>query len=154
MIITKKVKNSKLAVEHFWKQQFESAKNPKVWLSFAYDLKYAADTLCKISKKSAMAEHNNFLTSINDGTFKNGQRQLSKKEAKLRSDAELSKKCYFLWGFAFENLLKGILISKHPDFVKIQGIDKQLKTHNLIVLAEKCTIKLYGYPVNSYAYNI
>ena len=39
-------------------------------------------------------------------------------------------------------MLKGILISKHPEFIKTQGIDKKLKTHDLSLLAGKCCVKL------------
>ena len=59
-VMVKKLKNTKFAIDHFWRQQFKLAKNPRIWLSKAYDLKYA----------------------------------------------ELSKQCFLLWGFAFENILK------------------------------------------------
>ncbi len=140
--MAKKIKNTELAINHFWKQQFISAKDSRSWVSKACNLKYAADTLCKISQKAIKIEHNNFVKSTEDGTFKNGHRELSKKEVKLRLDTELSWQCFLLWGFAFENMLKGILISKHPEFVHTRGIDKQLKTHNLIELAKKCAVKL------------
>ncbi len=140
--MVKKLKNTKLAIDHYWKQQFEFAKNPRIWLSKAYDLKYAADTLFKISKKAAKTGYANFVKSTKDGTFKNGERKLSRKETKIRMDAELSRECFLLWGFAFENILKGILISKYPEFIKTRGIDEKLKTHNLLLLANRCDVRL------------
>ena len=95
--MVKKLKNTKFAIDHYWKQQFECAKNPSIWLAKAYDLKYAADTLCKISKKAAKTEHANFIKSITNGTFQHGERKLSKKEIKIRLNAGLSKKCFLLW---------------------------------------------------------
>jgi len=45
-------------------------------------------------------------------------------------------------GFCFRKHTKGILILKHPEYIKTNGVDKQLTIHDLNALVDKCGITL------------
>lgn len=48
-----------------------------------------------------------------------------------------SRPYILLIGFALENLLKGILVTLDPGLITVDSLPKDLKTHKLLILAEK-----------------
>ncbi|MFZ2386036.1 MAG: hypothetical protein WBE75_07555 [Candidatus Omnitrophota bacterium] len=138
-----KIKNTEDTIEHYWEEQFESAQNPMAWLTLGCRLKRAADIMFRISCKALKKENKSMVESIEKGTFGVGEHKLTAREIKVRLDCGLNKVYFLLLGFAFENIFKGILISKNKNYIDIsKGIDKNLKTHNLVQISEKCGINL------------
>lgn len=53
-----------------------------------------------------------------------------------------SKSIYLLMTFAIENLIKGILVLRNPDFVNSGTLKKEIKTHDLTALSIEANLNL------------
>lgn len=53
-----------------------------------------------------------------------------------------SKSIYLLITFAIENLIKGILVLRNPDFVNSGTLKKEIKTHDLFALSIEANLNL------------
>lgn len=99
-------------VENFIKKGF-----PEEWFDYANELKDAAQTLWKSHSSTS-------ITYITDK--ENYSRKL------------YSRTYFFLLGVAIENLVKGMLISENPDYLKDGKISSEISSgHNLKILSEK-----------------
>ena len=79
------------------------------------------------------------------GSFKDSGTEviyLSDSQAKADDDLSMTEVYLLIKGFAFENILKGLVVARHPEYISSKKIDKKFTTHNLKRLAEKCGIEL------------
>ncbi|QQM28268.1 hypothetical protein [Elizabethkingia sp. M8] len=53
-----------------------------------------------------------------------------------------SKSIYLLMSFSIENLIKGLLILRNPEYVNTGTLKKEIKTHDLINLVDQANLKL------------
>jgi hypothetical protein len=106
--------NKRILQQHYHRQH----NNPAAWALSAWDLEAASDVLFE------KYQNNN----TEDGP------PLDLDHERLHIPATM------LFGFAVENLLKGVLIKQHGDFAKarkaINDVEKGAWNHNLLVLAE------------------
>jgi len=86
----------------------------ETWLMSAEHLKTAADALHKSSLWPARGELYDQKSAV--------------------ADVHYGPVYMLLAGLAIETLIKGIIIAKHPDFVKQQKLSGELTNHNLIDL--------------------
>ncbi len=85
--------------------------DPKAWLRSAKHLKTAADALHKSSLWPAKREPYDQKSAV--------------------ADFHYGPVYMLLAGLAIETLIKGIIVAKHPDFVKQQKLSGELTNHNL-----------------------
>jgi hypothetical protein len=88
--------------------------DPKAWLMSAEHLKTAADALHRSSLWPAKREPYDQKYAV--------------------ADFHYGPVYMLLAGLAIETLIKGIIVAKHPDFVKQQKLSGELTNHNLIDL--------------------
>jgi len=88
--------------------------DPKTWLMSAEHLKSAADALHKSSLWPAKKEPYDQKSAV--------------------ADFHYGPVYMLLAGLAIETLIKGIIVAKHPDFVRQQKLSGELTNHNLIDL--------------------
>jgi hypothetical protein len=90
--------------------------DPKTWLRSAEHLKNAADALRKSLLWPATREIYGHKSAV--------------------ADFHYGPVYMLLAGLAIETLIKGIIVAKHPDFVKQQKLSVELTNHNLTDLFE------------------
>jgi hypothetical protein len=101
-------------------QEFTLCSSPDNWCSCASELKNAFDILW-------VHEPEGLITSIGSNKYF------------YSNKSSLSRACFLLAGYAIENLLKGLLITEHPEYVSQGKLSKGLSHHNLSTLANKIT---------------
>lgn len=90
---------------------------PEEWFDYANELKDAAQTLWESNSNTIIV-------------YKTEKEEYSKKL--------YSRTYFFLLGIAIENLVKGILISENPNYLKDGKISQKISSgHNLKILSEK-----------------
>lgn len=97
--------------------------SPDEWLSYAEELGEAAESLWLRS--------DDFMTVDAELTKEGSINKLERRTGHARTYILLA-------GLALENCLKGIIISKDPTLVNKGQLDKSIKSHVLVTLAELC----------------
>ena len=100
-------------------KQFVESAAPEYWYSYAHELADTADGIYKKSKGEWIAYFHNFA----DGSTDTYSRPL------------ISRPVMLMYGLAFENIIKGLLISEEPTLLQGGKLSKHLLGHNLIKLA-------------------
>jgi len=128
-------------IENARKRQFDlSARETTTWVSQAAGLKRAADKLFDIYYDASLRQINP-LNYAKEG--QNSTRMLRGDELEDFLDSQLISEYFLLMGFAVENLLKGILLTRYPDILKSNGsLPNTIKTHDLVGLSHKCDLKI------------
>jgi hypothetical protein len=128
-------------------KQFElGATLPVAWQSTASTLKHAADRLFDIYHDATLREISRagqlFQSSSVQPQAASEPRQLAGDELEGHWDMMLISVYFFLMGCSMENLLKGILMLRHPEYLKASGELTGIKSHDLVKLCGKCNIDL------------
>ena len=94
---------------------------PISWESYAKSLKYAADIIIERYRSAVVESSHNF-----------GGRMNVPAEEPYERDLRLISTYYLLMGLSIENLAKGIVVIRHPEYLKKNTeLDKKLiGTHN------------------------
>lgn len=96
---------------------------PISWEWYARSLKHAADIL-----------HDRYKLACNEANLNLGGRMNVPEEEPYERDLRLSFVYYLLMGLAIENLVKGIIMVKHPEYLKDSTQIKCIGTHNTFKL--------------------
>jgi hypothetical protein len=106
---------------------------PMSWERYAISLKYAADVLLE-KYKPAIKE----LSSV-------GRRMDVPEEEWFERDVRLIHTYYLLMGLSIENLVKGIIMTSHPEYLKnnASSLKEHIGTHNTNWLLKSNNI--YGF---------
>ena len=127
-------------IENNRKKQFESnASEALSWVIEAARLKRAADKLFDIYHAAGIRNRNRAIEAFQEGRNRTGK--LRGEELEDFLDGEMISVYFLLMGFAVENLLKGILLTKDQGILKQKGslnLNK-IKTHNLVSLSHNYT---------------
>ena len=130
---------------------------PISWESYAKSLKYAADIIIERYRSAVVESSHNF-----------GGRMDVPAEEPYERDLRLISTYYLLMGLSIENLAKGIVMIRHPEYLKNNTeLDKDLiGTHNtnwllrnnniygfeddadILNALEKCVLWMSKYPVS------
>jgi hypothetical protein len=128
--------------EHVKQFVFE-ASEAYLWLRTARRLKRAADKLYPIYKNASRKFVENILKIEKERAEKSNDITITGEEQEYSDDMELIRVHRFLIALALENLFKGILIARNPNYVKADGsLSPELTNHDLVKLAEKCRFSL------------
>lgn len=95
---------------------------PEYWYSYATELFDSAESVCQ-NYESEFVRY--FICSA--------------KENRVYDRPLLSRPATLLFGFAIENLLKGIIISENPYLLEKGSLDKKLISHDLLALSHQVT---------------
>ena len=60
--------------------------------------------------------------------------------SKDTTDMSLITEYLLLMGYALENLLKGILMADHPEYLKTGEKGTEIRSHNLVSLCRRCSL--------------
>jgi hypothetical protein len=124
-------------------KQFElSALTPGAWKSTSRNLKRAADKLYDFFHDSSVRQNNQFIEEIQSGHKVDGSRELKGDELEDMLDGNLITIYFLLIGYAFENLLKAIIMLEHPEYFKPNDRITGIKSHDLVRLCSRCKIHL------------
>ncbi len=100
-------------------EKYEILGHPTEWVQYANELFEASEILIKEKDNSILIK-----------TDSDGKTILKK--------SGISRSYFLLIGFALENLMKGYIISRNPNFVKNGKIEKSISSnHNLFELSKK-----------------
>jgi hypothetical protein len=128
------------------RKQFElSAKTPFAWRSIARRLKHAADRLYDLYHDASLRIINRVLDEVRRENQASPSRAIGPKELTGQElvdawDGELIGVYWLLMGYSIENLLKGILMAKHPGYFMTDEKMKGINTHDLPSLCDCCGI--------------
>ena len=128
-------------------KQFQlGATMPMAWKLAALILKHAADRLFDIQHDAALRIISPSVQEAQNASLQaqsaSGLKQLAGRELEDRWDSELISVYYFLMGCSTENLLKGILMSQHPEYLEAETKLTHIKSHDLVKLCSRCNIDL------------
>lgn len=102
-------------------KKFVEEAAPDYWYSYAEELAETADAIYERSKRRSI-----------DYIDKYGDRIVATKSRPF-----VSRPVLLLYGLSFENLIKGILISEHPELLEGGKLHKKLLGHDLVTLARR-----------------
>jgi len=139
------VKNEDLdkAIEHYQSKQFKlRATLPGSWKSASLKLRHAASRLRELQHDAILRILERGRAEFEAGEMREGITKLEGQELQDHEDTQLSSIYLFLMGYAIENLLKGILILRHPEYFKPTGEMTSIGTHKLVSLCQRCGIQL------------
>ena len=132
--------------EHMKAQQFElGATMPMGWKYTAQELMHAANRLFDIYHDGTLRMISRFVQEIQSGTVQDQDasgRLLVGDELEDHWDSQLIGVYFFLMGCSLENLLKGILMSLHPEYFQASGELIRIQSHDLVKLCRRCNIDL------------
>jgi hypothetical protein len=124
-------------------QQFElGARLPISWQSTSRTLKRAADRLYDCYHDATVRELQRAVDSATSGQRIEGARELKGAELEDFLDGQLISVYFLLIGYSVENLLKGLLMIKHPEYFKAGSKMTQIRSHDLVQLCCRCSISL------------
>ncbi|OWY13513.1 hypothetical protein B6V73_17140 [Thioclava sp. JM3] len=110
-------------------KKFVEEAAPEYWYSYAQELAETANAIYEQSKRQWIA----YIDRRGDSTTSTTSRPL------------VSRPVLLLYGLSFENLIKGILISEHPELLEGGKLHKKLLGHDLVALARRMeTIPVNG----------
>jgi hypothetical protein len=114
--------------------EFMMQASPVSWRFKAKRLKHAADRLCTICLEGSRRNRENLLAyHAKEGTLEGYE------DDELLWDSLIISEAFLLIGYAIENLLKGLLIAKFPEKIKLTS-QMQLGSHNLPQIAKECDL--------------
>lgn len=112
---------------------------PLSWGMAARRHKQAADYLYEVAYAADQRQEARFRTQ----EWTTGSHVLEGQELADHQDTEMLQEYFLLCGYAFECLLKGILLMRRPELVRGDArLDSLVATHNLSALAHQCDIAL------------
>jgi hypothetical protein len=135
-----------LMYEQVKAKQFElGALTPGSWKSTSRHLKWAADRLYDFFYDAVLRDIKRNMRSIEElqsGQKVGGARELKGDELEDHLDGQLITVYFLLIGYAFENLLKAILMFEHPEYFRPDAKMKDIQSHDLVKLCGRCNISL------------
>jgi hypothetical protein len=121
---------------------YKAAQSPSAWLLTARHLADAAES---ILRDQLQFEHP-YIVAVDDATERARNASLFSEDgagvAEITSIAPNYLPAQMLYAFAFENLLKGLIVSKLPELTSEVGLHGDLKTHDLVILSIKAGLQL------------
>jgi hypothetical protein len=126
-------------------RQFEAGARWAIsWKSASMTLKYAADRLYNHYNDGQNRISMRLLEEFEKSERKAGSRTLKLEGQELIDyrDGGLISVYFLLIGYAIENLLKGILMIKHPEYFKPDQKIVDIQSHDLVGLTKRCKIVL------------
>jgi hypothetical protein len=124
-------------------KQFElKAQTPGSWKFTSRNLKRAADKLYDFYHDATLRDINRFIKSVQTGHRVDGTREIKGEELEDMLDGQLITIYFLLMGYAFENLLKAILMLEHPEYFKPNTKMKDIMIHDLVILCDRGNISL------------
>ena len=116
--------------------------SPSAWKRKATRLKYAADRLFDLYDEATTRFLQRFSKEAEEGIGPVAAWH-SATEAELGrevTDISLITEYCLLMGYALENLLKGVLMAKHPEYFKPDSKIKNICSHKLVSLYKRCSL--------------
>jgi hypothetical protein len=113
---------------------FEAGQYPTFWFSSAQKLMRAAEIVFR-DQTDAADEYEKALDEASYDVESTGM-------AEIKADSPVFRPAELLYGFAIENLLKGLIVADNPGLISQTELDKGLRTHDLIKLAARAKIAL------------
>jgi hypothetical protein len=117
------------------------ARHQLMWWLSARRLKRSADYIFEIYYRATFLQIEQHFRETSEE--QSSSRILEGQELETQYDSELGSVYWFLMGCAFENIVKGVCVSRHPELVLDTGtFDKRLTTHDLVKLSQLAGIEL------------
>ena len=116
-------------------EEYIDSGQPIKWKNKAEELKITADLVADYENKNA----NSYLTKI---------LQSNDEKIKLDIAQPLFEIFIFISGLAIENLLKGIILTRKPEYLKDGKLHKKLQSHDLKHLSHLANVKLSDEEMN------
>jgi hypothetical protein len=125
-----------------WDKLFDAlVRTPESWQQSARQLKRGADLLYSASKAASRREVKRISRAFKNGDLGYITKPRTGRELIRMVDTELTSVYCMLIGLALENLTKGILIARHPNYLNAKG-EFKFNRHDLKSYFEECRIRL------------
>lgn len=117
---------------------FLAYQSPRVYLFYARQHRYAADTLYGVGYAASESKIQRMLSRVDEG--KSGP--MDAEQTRLMWDTGLIRSYYLLAGYALENCLKGLIVAQVPGRIRGDKLSEDVKGHDLCKLAETGGVSL------------
>ena len=122
---------------------YTAAQQPTMWFLSAVRLRDAAEIILKDQEKSEIL----YLQAHELASQKALALAISSKSREGAAEIQCKPISYvpaqMLYVFAFENVFKGLLVSRNTSLISKKELNKQLKSHNLIKLAQQAYFEVF-----------
>lgn len=121
-----------------WSRQlFKAAQHPVAWLLSAERLRDAAEIICEHEQAAEIPYFQARTSAEKEAVAEAYADGKDAGVAEIKAVPPNYPPAQLLYGFAIENVLKGLIVANTPSLIEERELNDELTTHNLVKLAEK-----------------
>jgi hypothetical protein len=122
------------------KQTFKAGQQPAAWFRSAGRLRDAAEAILKHELSAERAYSRAREIADEEASAESARNDTGVGSADIRAIAPNYPPAQLLYGYAIENVLKGLIVFQRPDLIQEHELHGELTTHDLNELAKKAKV--------------